>query len=193
MIPEIRTVSSSTEKPSGSIAGPEPLTFFSAPSETVSRSDQPISIYPFGLNHMQLNTIVHSLRLPVRVVRSVQDADMILTSQSQMKHKAKIDQLVGGRGIGLHVLRRNTAQNIERFFRSYFDVSESIEALEEDSVREAHTIAKRVQSEGRTLELMPRNSYLRRVQHGVIESYGLNSTSVGEEPNRRLRVFPKAV
>jgi predicted RNA-binding protein Jag len=38
------------------------------------------------------------------------------------------------------------------------------------------------------VELLPQNAYVRRLQHQLIESLALNSSSVGVEPYRRIRI-----
>ena len=63
--------------------------------------------------------------------------------------------------------------------------------LEEESINEAQQACKRVLSESRFVELAPRPGYLRRIQHQVAYEFDLNSMSVGEDPNRRLRIYPR--
>jgi predicted RNA-binding protein Jag len=40
------------------------------------------------------------------------------------------------------------------------------------------------------VELSPQNNYLRRLQHQIIERYGLASESKGDEPYRRVVIYP---
>src|SRR4029077_18463998 len=42
------------------------------------------------------------------------------------------------------------------------------------------------------IELAPRRSYIRRLQHQLVERFNLSSRSVGDEPMRRLRILPPA-
>ncbi|MGH2401051.1 MAG: R3H domain-containing nucleic acid-binding protein [bacterium] len=41
------------------------------------------------------------------------------------------------------------------------------------------------------VELSPQNSYVRRLQHQLIQRYGLASESRGEDPFRRVVIFPR--
>jgi hypothetical protein len=43
---------------------------------------------------------------------------------------------------------------------------------------------------GQPVELLPRSAKVRKMQHELVEHYRLNSCSFGEEPNRRLRIYP---
>ena len=42
-----------------------------------------------------------------------------------------------------------------------------------------------------TIDLLPRSSSIRKLQHELIRHYQLSGISVGKEPNRRLRIYPK--
>ena len=43
---------------------------------------------------------------------------------------------------------------------------------------------------GQPVELLPRSPKVRKMQHELVEHYRLQSDSFGEEPNRRLRIYP---
>ena len=47
-----------------------------------------------------------------------------------------------------------------------------------------------VLSQKRVVDLLPRTSAVRRVQHEIVSHYHLNSISIGEEPNRYIRIYP---
>jgi predicted RNA-binding protein Jag len=40
------------------------------------------------------------------------------------------------------------------------------------------------------VELLPRSAKVRKMQHELIEHYHLKSDSFGDEPTRRLRIYP---
>ena len=41
-----------------------------------------------------------------------------------------------------------------------------------------------------TIDLLPRNKSIRKLQHELISHYQLRGKSIGIEPNRRLRLYP---
>jgi predicted RNA-binding protein Jag len=45
-------------------------------------------------------------------------------------------------------------------------------------------------AKGQPVELLPRSAPVRKMQHEFIERYRLKSSSVGAEPDRRLRIYP---
>jgi predicted RNA-binding protein Jag len=61
-----------------------------------------------------------------------------------------------------------------------------IEALEE--VRLA--IEQIVIPKMKPVELLPRLAFIRKLQHELVEHYQLKARSFGEEPKRRLRIYP---
>jgi predicted RNA-binding protein Jag len=67
------------------------------------------------------------------------------------------------------------------------DVDETELALEE--TRQA---IGRVIDRQEPVELAPRRSYIRRLQHQLVERFDLSSRSIGDEPARRLRILPPA-
>jgi len=63
---------------------------------------------------------------------------------------------------------------------------DEIEALEEARLAVENIVIPK----GQTVELLPRSPKVRKMQHELVEHYRLRSTSEGEEPNRRLRIYP---
>jgi predicted RNA-binding protein Jag len=43
---------------------------------------------------------------------------------------------------------------------------------------------------GQPVELLPRSAKVRKMQHELVEHYRLKSNSFGDEPNRRIRIYP---
>jgi predicted RNA-binding protein Jag len=77
-----------------------------------------------------------------------------------------------------------SANDLQLF--AYGDPEDEMEALEEARLAvEQIVIPKR-----QVVELLPRPSFIRRMQHELVEHYHLRSDSFGDEPNRRLRIYP---
>ena len=82
----------------------------------------------------------------------------------------------------------NTINQIQNFLRTVFHLP-NID-LEELALREAEEAAMEVlRQPDKIYELSPQNSYIRRLQHQIIQKYNLKSRSTGEEPNRRLTIY----
>ena len=93
------------------------------------------------------------------------------------------------RGKTLHVLKSNTINQIQGFLRGVFDVEDADE--QEMALREVEEAISEVLSSTQPVELSPQNSYVRRLQHQLVQRYGLASESRGEEPFRRVVIFPR--
>jgi predicted RNA-binding protein Jag len=56
-------------------------------------------------------------------------------------------------------------------------------------MEEAMEGIQRVQSTGQQVELAPQNSYVRRLQHQLVEQHELHARSIGSDPTRRLVIL----
>ncbi|MBI4278617.1 MAG: single-stranded DNA-binding protein, partial [Armatimonadetes bacterium] len=75
------------------------------------------------------------------------------------------------------------------FLRSIFVVSDLLDE-QEAALREVEDAIAEVMETTQPVELSPQNSYVRRVQHQLVQSYGLGSESKGDEPFRRVVIYP---
>jgi stage III sporulation protein SpoIIIAA/flagellar hook-basal body complex protein FliE len=58
------------------------------------------------------------------------------------------------------------------------------------ALKEVMDAIEKVKTENVAVELSPRRSYIRRLQHELVEKHTIISFSVGDEPNRRLKLLP---
>ena len=75
---------------------------------------------------------------------------------------------------------------LEAIEKAYIQKAENEE--EEDALDEVKTAIKQILDGAEVIELQPRNTQIRKLQHDLVDQYGLNSTSIGENENRRLRI-----
>jgi stage III sporulation protein SpoIIIAA len=153
--------------------------------------DRRVGIYPFALNRARINNAIHCLEIPAKIANSINEAELILTVKSKTGAKSKLSQLLQGRNIPVHVIKSNSMSSILKFFRGFFKLTSTDDDMEYEAKLEAEKACERVRSEKCVIDLMPRAGCLRRLQHIVIEEAGLTSLSTGEEPNRRVRVYPR--
>jgi len=95
-------------------------------------------------------------------------------------------QEAAARDLPVFVVRSNTYTQIAGSIREVFGMATSDE---ETAIRDAEEAIERVMEYGEPQELMPQNSYTRRIQHQLVEKYKLVSESVGTEPYRRVRIW----
>ncbi|MEK9726944.1 MAG: R3H domain-containing nucleic acid-binding protein [Candidatus Margulisiibacteriota bacterium] len=149
------------------------------------------SIFPFAINTDKLYSAIRDLNVAATLSHTISEADLLLTTQSQVKSNQKVKQLLKGHRVPVHVIKSNSQNYIQEFLREYFQMDQSDDALHTDIINEINSICDRVEAEGRAFDAAPRNSYQRRLQHRIAGERELSSLSIGEEPNRRVRVYPQ--
>jgi stage III sporulation protein SpoIIIAA len=148
-----------------------------------------VRIYPYAVSRSRLERAIQDLRVPAYVAETLQEADVILTLKSQERRQPRKLHEAVARGTTLHVLKSNTVNQIQGFLRGIFDVEDVDE--QEVALREVEEAISEVLNSTQPVELSPQNSYVRRLQHQLIQRYGLASESRGEEPFRRVVIFPR--
>jgi len=148
-----------------------------------------VRIYPYAVSRNRLERAIRDLRVPAYVAETLEDADVVLTLKSQERRQPRRLREAVARGKTLHVLKSNTVNQIQGFLRGIFDVEDADE--QEMALREVEEAISEVLSSTQPVELSPQNSYVRRLQHQLIQRYGLASESRGEDPFRRVVIFPR--
>ncbi len=147
-----------------------------------------LRIFSYGVSRIRLERIIEKLRVPAVIASDIDRADLIITLKSQEKRQPGSIREAEARGTPRYVLKSNTTTQMENFLRSLFpslphDVMNEDEAA---AISEAQAAVEAIRVSGHPVELMPRNSRVRRLQHLLAEQSGLRSQSIGREPNRRV-------
>jgi len=150
-----------------------------------------LRIYPYAVSRNRLERAIRELRVPAYVVDRLEEADVVVTVKSQEKRQPKRLRDAEERGVPLYVVRSNTVTQLESFLRSLFEVGEELSA-EEAALREVEDAIQEVLRRAQPVELSPQSAYVRRLQHELVQRYGLTSESKGEEPYRRVVVYPRS-
>ena len=167
--------------------------------------DWPVYIYPYGIGRSQLEQVIGVLDLPISLTKDLDSADAVIALRSQIKHHSRLRQMVKNRHLPIHAVKSNTIPQITRVLRQLLNLDDpnepeaidvrlftkagnddEIEALEEARL----AVEQIVIPQGQPVELLPRSAKVRKMQHELVEHYRLQSDSFGEEPNRRLRIYP---
>ncbi len=148
-----------------------------------------VMIYPYGMSPEKILGSAKDLEVNVRIAHDIGEADLVLTTKRHMRAKSKLQEMMRGRGIPLHVIK--TEDDCAGFLRHQFHIIETKSEREEEAYIECKHACEMVLSESRIIELLPQDESIRQKQHQLAREAGLNSMSVGEEPRRRVRIFPK--
>jgi stage III sporulation protein SpoIIIAA len=161
------------------------------PAEPAARPlrGRTVRIFPYAVSKSKLERAFRKYRVPAYLVEDLDGADMIVTLKAQERRQPRRLRDAVAQGLPLHVIKSNTIVQIENFVSSVFGV-EDPQALDEQVLQELEEAIDEALDQGQPVELTPQNNQLRRLQHQIIERYGLTSESKGEEPYRRVVVFP---
>jgi stage III sporulation protein SpoIIIAA len=159
------------------------------PSRLAERARRRLKVFPYALSRERLERAIQDLGAPVDLLDEARHVDLILTVKSherRLPRKLKEAQLNGAPVV---VLRSNSAHQMEAFLRSELGLDDLAE-LAPEAHREVEVAIDQVLDRGRPVELAPQVPAIRRLQHVQIEAAGLGSASFGEEPHRRIVVYP---
>ncbi len=165
----------------------------------------PLKVYPYGIGRHQLEQLISTLNLPIHLTKDMDDADAVLALRSHIKNHSKLRHIAKARQIPIHTLKSSSIPQIAIALRRLLSMedlhdpdsldlssftrtedNDEIEALEEARL----AVEQIVIPKGQPVELLPRSALIRKIQHELIEHYHLKSQSFGDEPNRRLRIYP---
>ena len=145
-------------------------------------------ILAFGVSRSRLDAAIVSTRSPSTTVDSVEDADCVLTLRPYYRRRSGPLRRAEERAIPVYVLRNNTTAQMERQLQAMRADEMELDP-QSAALREAEeAIGSLLHGGASSVELSPQNAYIRRLQHEIAGRSGLNSTSRGQEPFRRLTI-----
>ena len=164
-----------------------------------------LHVYPYAVSRHQLDQVIRTLNLPVILTKDIDHADAVLALRSHVKNHSKLRHIAKARQVPIHTIKASTIPQIAHGLRRMLDIDDAgtpdlaelslfsssgsddeIEALEEARL----AVEQIVIPKGQPVELLPRSPIVRKMQHELVEHYHLKSRSFGDEPNRRLRIYP---
>nr|YP_009628849.1 hypothetical protein [Balbiania investiens]QBX88632.1 hypothetical protein [Balbiania investiens] len=161
-----------------------------------------LTIYAYGLSTHHIQSSINALKLPLIVSTEINDADVILALKANIKQNIKLRQFAIARRITIYTIHGNTIPQITRALKKMLQINAVAHLTWSDlcnektkeqisSLNEARwAIEKIVIAKHKPVELLSCLASLRKLQHKLVEFYNLRARSFGEEPYRRLRIYP---
>lgn len=150
----------------------------------------PVRIYPYAISRDIVDRVIRNLGVDARTVGRPEHADLVLALRSRA-HDLRLKRVLDEWQLPLHLIKKNTANQIRRVLQDVFYVLHGVDEEEvREAVREVEFAVQRVLSEGVAVALAPRRASIRKLQHRIISRYQLAAESVGKEPMRHLLVHP---
>ena len=172
-----------------------PETRIPLPVERIHRQREhfkPFRIFPYGLNQNRIRQASRQLGVPILIVRDLVEADALFTLRTYYRKRPQAIAEAERRGIPVYVLRNNTAVQMETYLADIFELNreaEQVGALQAALEEARRAIASVSAGERRSVQLLPTESRIRRMQHDLTREANLLSRSSGDEPQRRVTIY----
>lgn len=153
-------------------------------------------IYIYAISRSLVDKVIERLHLEAEVTRNIDEADIVISHKSYEKGGAKIISVAKNYQIPVYFVKSNTMPQIQKAIKDALHIQTVAgdEAYEEHfdetelALEEVKDAVRQVLDGRPEIELQPRRQHIRKLQHEFVEKHNLVSKSVGDEPNRRLRV-----
>lgn len=160
-------------------------------------------LYAYSLSWQHITSVISSLDLPIILTKEIEKSDAILALRNQVKQNTKLRQIAKSKQIIIYTIQNSTVPQITCALRKILNIHTSsglnwvelcknkkfdeIQALQEAKLA-VETI---ILNESSIVQLTPRSAYIRKMQHNLVDNYQLRARSFGEEPYRKLRIYPE--
>ena len=152
-------------------------------------------IYLYAVSRTIVEKLIERLNLNAEIIRNVEDADIVIAHKNFAKGGAKILSTAKEYRVQIFYVKTNSMAQIQKVLKDALDIQPGdVESLTgytdetEKALDEAKAGIKKILDGAEMVDLEPQTSHIRKLQHELIEQYNLQGKSIGEEPNRHLRI-----
>lgn len=203
LVPEIRSrsedgeikIKKSPSKPVLQSIGVDPFPEgeFSAGVPTWQSEGQTLEtlpIFTYGVARDRMLKAAKNLNVPITIEKNIRDARIAVTLKHHFRDNPRSIADAEELGLPIYVLRSNTAKRMEHLLKDIFNLKNgSLSKSDEQALEQTQGAIQAVIAGERWVELPPASSFIRRLQHEMINQANLISHSYGKDPNRRVRIF----
>ncbi|MDY6911185.1 MAG: R3H domain-containing nucleic acid-binding protein [Chloroflexota bacterium] len=154
----------------------------------VSDRTETKNIFLFGIDRARLEKISHRMKLPINLVDNLSMADLLMITKNHYRKNPQVLNAAESSKIPVYVIRSNSPVQIEQSLVDLFDLRDPKDPTE-IALQETEDAIGTVRDGQDSCELSPQNSFIRRLQHQLIEKHELQSESIGSGAQRKVRVF----
>ncbi len=191
--PRLPAFGSANEQPDSPLASGPLGSGTQSREEVKDDSGAVIRIFPYGIARTRLERAIREKKAPAFVTNDINQADAVMAIRSTYQNKPKKLREMAGRPVNTIVVKSNTFTQIALALDEILKSSAEGPDAEMKALTEAQSGIESVLHSGKPFELSPASAPIRKIQHQMAESKKLASESVGDEPNRRLRLLPTRV
>lgn len=162
-----------------------------------------LSVYVYGINFKKVQDIATNFKIPIDLCKQLNQADTILTLQSYIQNNPKLKYIARVKRLTIYAIHKSNLHQIKRALKkilyikstkilTWSKLCENTTSKEFIVLNEVkYAIEKIVILKKQSVELLPQISSYRNKQLQIINFYKLRARSLGQEPFRRLRIYPK--
>ena len=169
---------------------------FSFSRQKYCEKNKPLrKLYLYAVSRTIVEKIIERLDFNVELTRNVEDADIVIAHKNFAKGGAKILNTAKEYRVQVFYVKTNSMAQIQKVLKDALDIRPYDNPDDsgyyddtEKALDEVKTAIKQVTDGAPCVELSPQNTQIRKLQHELVEQYGLQSTSIGEGENRHLRI-----
>lgn len=159
------------------------------PREAKQQSGGVVRVFPYGIARTRLERAIRERKAPAVICNDINQADAIIAIRTTYANRpAKLRDL--NRPVVTSIVKSNTYSQIANALDEVLQGNGGDRDRESEAMEDAIAGIEQVLHTGRPVDLAPRDARLRKMQHHLAESKRLASESVGDEPQRRLRILP---
>jgi hypothetical protein len=147
-------------------------------------------IYLFGVNRSRLLQIGRDLHIDLEIVDNLYEANLFVTSKNYYRRRPQKVRDAESAHLPVYVLRSNTPPQMRQLLGTLYPLKDNDKSGSfKTALNEAEEAVEQVKEGEETVELSPQSSYIRRLQHLIVQRSDLVSHSFGKDPNRRVRIY----
>ena len=174
------------------------LNFTFSRQEYVEKIKPLKKIYLYAVSRTIVEKIIERLDFNVEITRNIEDSDIVIAHKNYAKGGAKILSSAQEYRIRIFYVKTNSMAQIQKVLKDALDihpvdVNTTCDYKDETEIAldEAKDAIKKIMEGAPEIELSAQNTQIRKLQHELIEQYNLKSISIGNEPNRRIKISKK--
>jgi len=153
-----------------------------------------LRIFPYAVSRDKIERAIRELGVPATITSDVKHADVVLTLKSHARTGTPRLREAAQWNIPVIALKSNTTTQVRNFLMEEFGLQaprEDLSPEEQRALEEVEEAVAEVIAHRRPVELSPQSAYIRRLQHELVQRYGLISESKGQDPFRRVVIYPR--
>ncbi len=153
-------------------------------ADQIWTQDSTVRLYVQGISQSYIERASHSLHTNIQVVHAMDDADLVLISDTLANKKPFMVEQAQALGLPLYTTSKNSLAAVKDLLRRTHLMS-----VDKTQYAEWVRLMKEALTASSSRDLPYSNAFERRLQHRLAERLGLFSESEGVEPFRRVVVY----